>query len=271
MRFAANASMIFSHLPFEDRPQAAVQAGFDAIEMYWPEPGELPASERDTFTRRLKSLGLEVVQLNFTAGDVIGVDCGVAGEPDRVKEFRANVPEALELADLLGCRRINALVGASRDGFSHSQQLETLAESIGFAADLAEESGVSIMLEGLNPKSHPGYLLPGNDAVLDFIESLGRTNVKLLFDLFHTLTNGDDPIAVINRAAGLIGNVQFAGFPGRHEPAEGGVAYGQILIELERVGYDDWVGLEYKPTSTDDAITGLAKVREFLVASEAAG
>jgi hydroxypyruvate isomerase len=64
----------------------------------------------------------------------------------------------------------------------------------------------------------------------------------------HAMMGGEDPMAVARAAAGHIGHVQFADYPGRHEPGTGTLDWSTILQELDSAGYDDWIGLEYKPT-----------------------
>ncbi len=266
LRYAANVSMIFRHLPFRDRFHAAIEAGFKTIEMYWPTEEELPRSGRAAFASELETLGIQVVQLNFTVGDRLGVDCGVAGEPDRVDHFRRNIPEALELASLLGCKRLNALAGRSLEGFEDAYQADILAESISLAADSASDQGASIMIEALNRVDFPGYLLPSNAAAIAFIENLNRSNVKLLFDLYHSVMNEEDPIAVIALAAPHLGNVHLADMPGRHEPGSGTLPFKQIVAQLEGAGYIGWVGCEYIPENPDWSVAALARVREYLAA-----
>ena len=59
----------------------------------------------------------------------------------------------------------------------------------------------------------------------------------------------------------MVGHVQIAAVPTRHEPDEGEVNYPAIFAALDRSGYAGWVGCEYRPrTRTED---GLAWARPF--------
>lgn len=265
MRLAANVAMIFRHLPFAERIPAALAAGMNAVELYWPEPGELPRSERARFAADLTARGVTVVQLNFIVGQRLGVDSGLAGEPDRAHIFRENIAEAIELAALLGCRRINALAGNRLERFSPQQQHETLIESLAQAADAAAAQGVSVMVEALNRHDHPAFLLPDVASVLATIAELGRPNVKLLFDVYHAAMNGEDLPEAIARAGTAIGNVQLADVPGRHEPGSGAIDFAAVLGALKRVGYDDWIAFEYVASSPADAVAQLAGARDHIV------
>jgi hydroxypyruvate isomerase len=264
VKLAANVSMIFRDLPFADRIPAAAAAGFQAVEMYWPEPGELPRTEQARFVQDVSALGIQVVQLNFITGERLGVDSGVAGEPDRAHLFRANVPEAVELAARLGCRRINALAGNRLSGVSHGRQVETLLESVGMAADAAASEGISVMVETLNRTDHPSFLLPDIASVMELLDRLDQPNVRLLFDVYHAAMTGEDVPAAIRRAGPMIGNVQLADVPGRNEPGTGEIDFAAVLRELALVGYDDWIACEYIPRNAEDPIGALSAVKQSL-------
>jgi hydroxypyruvate isomerase len=109
MRFSANVFMLFGEVPFLERFGRAAEAGFSAVEFWWPtaageDPGEVE--------RAINDAGLTVALFNFDAGDMLGAgDRGLVSDPEREAQFQENVPVALELARSLSCRRMNVLVG----------------------------------------------------------------------------------------------------------------------------------------------------------------
>jgi len=246
-RYAANLSMLFTPLPFLERFDAAARAGFDAVEFWWPSQPLREGLRTRDIVRRARDLGLEVVLLNFDGGDMPAGDRGLAGDSERVRQFRENVPVAIDLALELGCRKLNALAGNAVPGHKLSAQMDVLADSVAFAADAASAHGMAIMLEALNPTDTPRYLLPRAGTVLALIERLGLANVAFQFDTYHVAKAGDDLRAVIATAGQRIGHVQFADFPGRHEPGSGQIPFGAILSDLASFGYQGAVGLEYAP------------------------
>lgn len=264
MKFAANVSLIFGHLPFAERISAAAEAGFQAVEIYWPQPDELPRSAWARFAEDLAQRGIDVVQLNFTTGDRPGIDAGVAGEPDRAELFRGSIPETLDLAAQLGCRRINALAGLRIAGLAPELQEETLLESLAQAADQARPHGISIMVEALNGIDWPGYLLPDTPSAIAMVKKLKRDNVRVLFDVYHSVMNGEDPVEMLAEVGPWLGNVQIADVPGRHEPGTGSLPFARILEQLEREGFGDWVGCEYLPRDAGSAVPALADVHRLL-------
>ena len=81
----------------------------------------------------------------------------------------------------------------------------------------------------------------------------GAANIGFLCDLFHLANNGDDVGAAIAAHAEVTAHVQIADWPGRGEPGTGELDLDGLLGDLAARGYDGWVGLEYKPTTTTEA------------------
>ena len=111
LQYAANCSLLFTELPLLDRPAAAYEAGFGAVEFWWPWPQEpVPAdSDVDAFVARVRDAGVELIGLNFFAGDLAGPDCGVLSVPERSSQFRDNVDVTVGIGRALGVRAFNAL------------------------------------------------------------------------------------------------------------------------------------------------------------------
>lgn len=245
--FAANLSILFPSLPFLDRFDAAADHGFEAVEFWWPGEALAAGLTVNDIVDRAGNRRLGVVLINFDAGDMKAGDRGLAGDPDRMARFRANVPVAIDLARRLGCRKLNALAGNVVDSADPQVQLELLAESIAFAADEAARDDMLILLEALNRAETPRYLLPGTSAVLDMIARVDRPNVRFQLDAYHLAMAGEDVVAAIRCAGSAIGHVQFADWPGRHEPGTGRLPYAAILDALHVVGYTDPISLEFVP------------------------
>jgi hydroxypyruvate isomerase len=256
MRFSANVSILFKEVPFLDRFGRAREAGFQAVEFWWPsdeDPGEVE--------RAVKGAGVEVALFNFDAGDMAAGDRGLAGDPERDRQFRENVPLALGLARTLGCERMNALVGHEVSGMDRDEQLALARENVRFAAGEAEAAGVTVMVEAVNTFENGPYLLYTTGQAAEFVRNVGRKNVQIQHDLYHMQRMEGNLVANLREHIGLIGHVQVADAPGRGEPGTGEIHYPFVLGELERLGYDGYVGLEYNPTaeSTEESLEWLPK------------
>jgi hydroxypyruvate isomerase len=245
--YDVNLSILFTELPLADRPAAAAKAGFDAVEFWWPFPTPTPAeTEVDRFVAAIQDAGVRLVGLNFFAGDMPAGDRGVLSIPDRSAKFAANVPVALDIAERLGCRALNALYGNRVAGVTPSQQDALAAENLTLAARAAAEIDAVVLVEPIS--GAPDYpLLTAADA-LAVIDRVGEPNLRLLADLYHLTVNGDDLDAVIAAHTGRIGHVQIADAPGRHEPGTGSLDIDAHLANLAAHGYQGHIGLEYKPS-----------------------
>ncbi len=244
MKFSANVSILFKEVPFLERFGRAKEAGFSAVEFWWPsgeDVGDLEAS--------IGEAGLSVALFNFDAGDMPSGDRGLVSDPERVEQFRENVPVALELARRLGCRRMNVLVGHEKEGMDREEQLGLAREGVAFAADAAREAGVTVLVEAVNTFENGPYLLYTTGQAVEFVRGVGRENVGIQHDLYHMQRMEGNLVATLREYIGVIGHVQVADSPGRGGPGTGEIHYPFVLAELEGLGYDGHVGLEYNPTT----------------------
>jgi len=250
MRFCANVSMLFKEAPFLERFERAARAGFDAVEFWWPPaaPDEVAAAVADA--------GLEVALFNFYAGDMPAGDRGLLSDPDRQAEFRDNVPVALELAERVGARRLNALVGVERTPGGREGQLRLAAENVAWAADQAAQVDAEVLIEAVNTFENGPYLLHTTRQAAAFVERVDRPNVRLQYDAYHMQRMEGNLVATLTEFAPLIAHIQVADSPGRGEPGTGEINYPFVLDAIERLGYDGWIGLEYNPTTaaTEDSL-----------------
>jgi hydroxypyruvate isomerase len=252
LRYEVNCSILFTELPLLERPAAAKAAGFDAVEFWWPWPDQPVPGDRDVdaFVSAVQDSGVQLVGLNFFAGDLAGADCGVLSIPDRVQQFRDNVDVTLGIGERLGVGAFNALFGNRVDGASAQEQDELGRESIAVAAKAAERIGATVLVESVSgPKPYPLRSAADSLAVVDDVRATGATNVGFLLDLYHLAANGDDLDAAIATAVDRTAHVQIADAPGRGEPGSGDLDLQRHLAVLAAGGYVGWVGLEYKPTT----------------------
>lgn len=252
-RFSVNCSMIFTELPLLERPAAAARAGFSAVEFWWPFPVANPDENVvGAFTRSLDEAGVALSGLNFFSGDMSAGDRGILSHPAREAEWVDNVAAVGAIAAATGCRVFNALYGNRLSELSPEEQDETALRRLASLASFTDETGSLIVLEPLSGvATYP--LITANQAiaVVDALRATGATtNVKLLADVYHLSVNGDDVSRAIATYAAQIGHVQIADAPGRNEPGTGGLPISRWLGELDAVGYDGLIGLEYKPSTT---------------------
>lgn len=244
MRYCANVSILFKEAPFLERFARAREAGFSAVEFWWPS-GEDPAEVE----LALGEAGLSAALINFDAGDMPAGERGLISDPARQGQFRENVPVALDLAQAVGCRKLNALAGHEIPGMDRAEQLVLARDNVRFAADAAAEYGAEVLIEAVNTIENGPYILYTTAQAAEFVRNVERENVRLQYDAYHMQRMEGDLAATIREHFGAISHVQIADSPGRGEPGTGEIRYPYLLGVLEELGYDGHVGLEYNPTT----------------------
>ncbi len=272
LRFDVNLSILFTELPLLERPAAAAAAGFSAVELWWPFSDPVPP-DKDlvALKRALDEAGTQLVGLNFDAGDMAAGWRGLVSLPAQSDRFRANIPVVVAFARETRCRVLNALYGNRTEGVDAAAQDEVAMENLTLAAEAADAVGAVVVVEALNSHENPRYPLTSSASsmkVVEGIRSRGRENAALLCDVYHLAQMEEDPVAVIRRYGDQIGHVQIADVPGRHQPGTGGVDFPRLFSELSRIGYQGYIGCEYRPLGPSaESFNWLERERE---ASESA-
>ena len=252
LRFAVNCSLLFTEVPLLERPAAARAAGFDAVEFWWPFAGAAPgAAQIRAFVGAVQDAGVQLVGLNFFAGDLAGPDCGLVSLPEREQEFRDSVEVAVQIGEELGVEVFNALYGVRIPEVTAADQDHLAEDNLVYAATAVGGFGGKVLLEPVSgPKPYPLRMASDVLAVIDRVRSAAGVDVGFLCDLYHLAENGDDLDEVIAHHGSTVSHVQVADAPGRGQPGSGRLDLDRHLAALERAGYDGWVSLEYRPTTT---------------------
>ncbi|TVQ36735.1 MAG: hydroxypyruvate isomerase [Geminicoccaceae bacterium] len=241
-RFAANLTMMFTEHDPLDRFQAAADAGFAAVEMLFPY-----AHDMDVIAKRKQAAGLEQVLFNLPPGDWDAGERGMACLSGREAEFEAGVAKALAYAEALECPMLHMMAGLAPAGAEAAQLQATYRRNLAFAADAVGSAGRSLCIEPINARDMPGFYLRTTDQSIAHLDAVGKANAWLQFDVYHCQISEGDLTRRMERLMDRIGHVQIAGVPDRHEPDEGEVAYGHVFAAFDRLGYQGWIGCEYRP------------------------
>ena len=243
-KFNANLTMLFNEVPFLDRFQAAAGAGFKGVEFLFPY-----AFDKDAIAERLDKHGLVQVLHNLPAGDWDAGERGIACHPDRVGEFRDGVGRAIEYATALGCKQLNCLAGIAPAGVDAEKVHATFVANLRFAAARLEEAGIRLLVEPINTFDIPGFHLNRTAQAIALIEEVGSSNLWLQHDLYHMQRMEGELANTIAKHLPRIAHMQIADTPGRHEPGTGEINYAWLFRFIDQLGYDGWIGCEYKPAA----------------------
>ena len=256
-KLAANLTMMFNEVPFLDRFGVAAKAGFRGVEYLFPY--DFP---KEAIGEQLDKHDLQQVLFDFPAGNFAAGERGNAIQPGRKGEFQDGVGKALEYAKALNCKRITCLAGLAPKDIAASELQDTLIENLKFATKEAEPFGINVMLEPLNTVDTPGFFLFRTNHALSIIEAVGAPNLKLQYDIYHMQIMEGDLARTIQANKASIGHFQLADNPGRNEPGTGEINYDFLFSFIDKMGYDGWIGCEYK--SAADTVSGLKWAQAYL-------
>ncbi|GGF02443.1 hydroxypyruvate isomerase [Aliidongia dinghuensis] len=241
-RFAANLSMMFSEYDFLDRFSAAADAGFKAVEYLFPY--EYSAEE---LARRLESAKLTQALFNLPPGDWAKAERGLAALPGREADFAHALDRAIAYARPLNCAKLHAMAGILPPGTDPAAARRTYVANLRRAAEHAAEAGITILIEPINTRDIPGYFLNRPAEARAIIEEVGAANLRLQFDIYHCQIMVGDLATQLRAHADITGHIQIAGVPDRHEPDVGEINYPYLFNVIDEIGYDGWIGCEYRP------------------------
>ena len=241
-RFAANLTMMFNEVAFLDRFDAAAKAGFTGVE--YVSPYEFPAAD---VAAKLKSNNLTQVLHNLPPGNWGAGERGIAVLPDRTAEFRESVAKAITYAKALGCKQLNCLAGIAPKGVDEKKLRETFVTNLRYAAPLFKAEGIKLLIEAINTIDIPGFYLNATEQAADIIKEVGSDNLFIQYDIYHMQIMEGDLARTIEKYFAQIPHFQLADNPGRHEPGTGEINYPFLYQHLDRLGYQGWIGAEYKP------------------------
>ncbi|CAG2140280.1 2-oxo-tetronate isomerase [Cupriavidus numazuensis] len=256
-RFAANLSMMYTEHDFLDRFAAAAADGFQAVEYLFPY--EHPAAE---LRARLDANGLVQALFNAPPGDWAAGERGIAALPGREAEFGEAFGRALEYAGVIGNDRVHVMAGLLPADVDRARCRATYLENLAHAAKAAAAQGITVLIEPINTRDMPGYFLNRQDDGQAICKEVGAANLKVQFDCYHCQIVEGDVTKKLQRDFAGVGHIQIAGVPERHEPDIGELNYPYLFDAIDALGYQGWIGCEYRPRAGTSA--GLGWIKPYL-------
>ena len=249
--------MLFTEVDFLDRFERASRIGFKAVEFLFPY-----AYEAGRLADLLKKYNLEQVLINMPAGKWDAGERGIAALPDRKAEFEDGVDNAIRYAKALDCKQVNCLAGITLPNVPSEIVHETIVANLRFAARALEREGIRLLVEAINTRDMPGFHLYRTADARSLIQEVNHPNLFYQYDIYHMQVMEGDLTATIRDNIKIIGHIQVADNPGRHEPGTGEINFPNLFRSIDETGYTGYVGCEYKPLTTTEA--GLDWVKPYL-------
>jgi hydroxypyruvate isomerase len=238
--FAANLTLMFNEVPFLDRFEAAAKAGFTAVEFLFPY-----AHPVEEIGKRLHGNGLTQALFNLPPGNWDAGEKGFAALPERFSDLQESLRTALPYAQATGVKRLHLMAGLADR--KDPKAIAAFQKSLRWATEFFAPHGIDIVLEPLNARNTPNYFLNDFGFARDQINELNIPNLKLQFDIYHCQILHGDVTMRLREMMPIIGHIQIASVPSRHEPDDEELNYPFLFTELDRLGYKGFVGCEYNP------------------------
>ena len=257
VNLAANLSMMFNEVEFMERFKQASDSKFKGVEYLFPY--DFP---KEDISNELNENNLEQVLFDLPAGDWESGDRGIAVDPNRKNEFKEGVALALEYAGVLKPKNLTCLVGKAPGNVPDNQAKSILIENLSYASTETKKAGIRLLVEPINTLDIPGYWLHNTKEAIEIIKEVNNSNLLLQYDIYHMQIMEGNIINTISNNLNMIGHMQLADNPGRHEPGTGELNYPVIFEKLDQMGYKGWIGCEYVPIK--DSIPGLVWANSYL-------
>ena len=225
-----------------DRFKAAADAGFKAVEFLFPYE-----HAADGIANALNTNGLKQALFNLPPGDWADGERGLASLPERAQEFQDSVKTALDYANAMNVPCLHVMSGLSDKSNRHA--VAAYRKALEFACKAAAQHGVTIVIEPINPRDMPGYFLNDFNFAANLVADLGLPNLKLQYDIYHRQIIHGDVMVSLEKLMPMIGHIQIASVPKRHEPLTGELDDMRIFHHLDSLGYQGFVGCEYRPAN----------------------
>ena len=251
-RFAANLGYLFTERPLLERVDAAAAAGFKAVELQFPY--DVPASAMKAAIEENK---LTILGLNTPPGERDG-EFGLAAVPGRERDWQVLFSRALDYANAIGASAIHCLAGKVAPEQRPAAD-RVFIENLNRAADLAAARKITLLIEPINGRDRPNYFLNHVEHAADIINRIDKQNIRMQFDFYHVQIVGGDLIRRLEKFLPIVGHLQCAAVPTRHEPDEGEVNYAAVFEAVDKLGYQGWIGAEYRPQARTEEGLGWAR------------
>jgi hydroxypyruvate isomerase len=248
-KFAVNLSTIFTEVPFLERFKKARECGFSFVECQLPYYHSIEEIQLE-----LQQNQLSMVLINLPAGNWEGGERGLAVDPNRVDEFKRSVYDGIKYAKALDVSRIHCMAGIVLNE-DHVTVREVYLKNLQFAGTEMAKHGITLLIEPINLYDMPGYFLQDIYQAIAILDDVALPNVKLQFDFYHMERIHGNSLDAFKQYANVIGHVQIADVPGRHQPGTGKMDYGAIFQYLNGT-YEGYIGLEYTPKGKSEASFG---------------
>ena len=168
-----------------------------------------------------------------------------SGNLDKRKEFLKEIRESVEVAKRVNAKWMTVVPGHKDLRLKDSYQQTNVIDSLKYACDILEPYDLTMVLEPLNFRNHPGLFLTESPQAFEICKAINSKSCKILFDIYHQQIQEGNLIPNIDLCWDEISYFQIGDNPGRNEPTTGEINYKNIFKFIYEKGFSGILGMEH--------------------------
>lgn len=244
LKYAPHFGMFKHHAGEDllDQVQFMADAGFTAMEDNGMKRREIGMQEK--IASKMTNLGMEMGvfvahSINWTESTL------VTGDPEKLESFLTQIKESVEVAKRVNARWMTVVPGHVDLQKDMGYQTRNVIDALKKASEILEPHSLTMVLEPLNFRDHPGLFLNKISQAYQICQAVGSPSCKILDDLYHQQIHEGNLIPNIDLAWEEIGYFQVGDNPGRKEPTTGEINYLNVFRHIYGKGFTGILGMEH--------------------------
>lgn len=205
--------------------------------------GRSPNLQKEIAARMEK---LEITMGVFVAHTIYWTEPNLtSGNKDKREEFLKEIQASVEVAKRVNAKWMTVVPGFVDLRKDMGYQTANVVESLKQACSILEPHGLTMVLEPLNKRDHPGLFLSEAGQAYEVCKAVDSPSCKILYDIYHQQITEGNLIPNIDAAWDEIAYFQVGDNPGRKEPTTGEINYLNVFKHIHSKGFKGIVGMEH--------------------------
>ncbi|MDB4049677.1 TIM barrel protein [Flavobacteriaceae bacterium] len=168
-----------------------------------------------------------------------------SGDLNKRNEFLNDISTSIDVAKRVNAKWMTVVPGHLDLRKDMNYQTQNVIETLKQAAELLEKHDLTMVLEPLNFRDHPGLFLTESPQAFQICKAVNSKSCKILFDIYHQQIQEGNLIPNIEASWNEIAYFQIGDNPGRNEPTTGEINYKNIFKYIYDKGFNGVLGMEH--------------------------
>ena len=168
-----------------------------------------------------------------------------SGDLNKRSEFLNDISTSVEVAKRVNAKWMTVVPGHLDLRKDMNYQTQNVIETLKQASEILEKHDLTMVLEPLNFRDHPGLFLTESPQAFQICKAVNSKSCKILFDIYHQQIQEGNLIPNIEACWNEIAYFQIGDNPGRNEPTTGEINYKNIFKYIYDKGFNGVLGMEH--------------------------